>query len=103
MEYQHRGSPHVHGVAWLEDAPDITFIDKTVTTINPAVLPDGSYVSDAPVSKTNPNVCNKAYSEVVRTCVPPVRDTPIVLLPTVSAPNMASTSVDPSHHSQSQG
>ena len=23
FEYQHRGSPHVHGVAWLEDAPDI--------------------------------------------------------------------------------
>ena len=62
-----RGSPHVHGVAWLEDAPDvekvlssavedpsivqdlIRYIDKTVTTMNPAaVLPDGSNVSDAP-------------------------------------------------------
>ena len=77
FEYQHRGSPHVHGVAWLEDAPDvekvlasgntsslITFINKTVTTINPAVLPDGSNVSDAPLPKTNPHVCNKAYSEV---------------------------------------
>ena len=56
FEYQHRGSPHVHGVAWLEDAPDVEkvltsgdsssqeelvrYIDKTVTTINPAVLPD---------------------------------------------------------------
>ena len=23
FEYQHRGSPHVHSVAWLEDAPDV--------------------------------------------------------------------------------
>ncbi len=77
FEYQHRGSPHVHGVAWLENAPDvekvlatgdtsshIRYIDKTVTTANPAVLPDGSNVSDAPLPKTNPHVCNKAYSEV---------------------------------------
>ena len=69
-----------HSVAWLEDAPDvekvlatgdsssqqelIRYIDKTVTTISPAVLPDGSNVSDAPLPKTNPHVCNKAYSEV---------------------------------------
>ena len=78
--YQHRGSPHVHGVAWLEDAPDVkkvlssgdsssqqelvTYIDKTVSTINPAVLPDGSNVADAPLPKTIPHVCNKAYAEV---------------------------------------
>ena len=83
FKYQHRGSPHVHSVAWLEDAPDvekvlssavedpsivqdlIRYIDKTVTTKNPAaVLPDGSNVSDAPLPKTNPHVCNKPYSEV---------------------------------------
>ena len=80
FEYQHRGSPHVHGVAWLEDAPDvekivssedpshqqelIRYINKTVTTINPAILPDGSNVSDAPLPKTNPHVCNKSYSDV---------------------------------------
>ena len=23
FEYQHRGSPHVHGVAWLQDAPEV--------------------------------------------------------------------------------
>jgi len=23
FEYQHRGSPHVHGVVWLTDAPDV--------------------------------------------------------------------------------
>lgn len=80
FEYQHKGSPHVHGVAWLEDAPDvekivssedpshqqelIRYINKTVTTINPAILPDGSNVSDAPLPKTNPHVCNKLYSDV---------------------------------------
>ena len=80
FEYQHRGSPHVHGVAWLEDAPDvekvlassdpasqeelISYINRTVSTINPAVLPDGSNVSDAPVPKTNPHICNKPYSEI---------------------------------------
>ena len=80
FEYQHRGSPHVHGVAWLEDAPDvekilssedpfqqqelIRYIDKTVTTINPPVLPNGSNMSDAPLPKTNPHVCNTPYSEV---------------------------------------
>ncbi len=80
FEYQHRGSPHVHGVAWLQDAPDvekvlasddptcqqelIKHINRTVSTINPAVLPDGSNVSDAPLPKTNPHVCNKRYSEV---------------------------------------
>ena len=80
FEYQHRGSPHVHGVAWLEDAPDVEkvlasndteskedmvrYIDTMITTINPAVLSDGSNVSDAPLPKTNPHVCNKGYSEV---------------------------------------
>ena len=23
FEYQHRGSPHIHGVVWLQDAPDV--------------------------------------------------------------------------------
>ena len=86
FEWQHRGSPHVHGVAWLKDAPnvedvlslsnnesDITdtslqhvmeYINRTVTTINPAVLLDGSNVDDAPLPKTNPHVCNKPYSEI---------------------------------------
>ncbi len=71
FEYQHRGSPHVHGVTWLQDAPDvmkvlvsgdptsqqqlINYIDRTVTSINPAVIPDCSNVSDAPLPNTNPH------------------------------------------------
>ena len=80
FEYQHRGSPHVHGIAWLQDAPDvhnvldtdnlsmqeqlIRYIDNKVSTINPAVLHDGSNVSDAPPPKIDPHICNKQYSEV---------------------------------------
>ena len=83
FEWQHRGSPHVHGLAWLPDAPDveqilassdssshvtteslIQHVDKIVSTVNPAVLPDGSNVDEAPPPKTHPHICNKPYAEV---------------------------------------
>lgn len=83
FEWQHRGSPHVHGLAWLQSAPDIegaftsgpvtpeikqkfiTYIDSIVCTMNPAILPDGSDASQAPAAQTNPHVCNKAFADVV--------------------------------------
>jgi hypothetical protein len=83
FEWQHRGSPHVHGLAWLPDAPDINqilsssdanstatteallqYVDNVVSTTNPAVLPDGSNVDEAPPPKTNPHICNLPYLEV---------------------------------------
>ena len=83
FQWQHRGSPHVHGLAWLPDAPDvkqalstseessaagkeafIQYVDKVVSTTNPAVLPNGSNVNEAPPPKTNPHMCNLPYSEV---------------------------------------
>ena len=83
FEWQHRGSPHVHGLAWLPDAPDVEqvhadseeistaakeallqYVDKIVSTTNPAVLPDWSNVDEAPPPKTNPHICNQPYSEV---------------------------------------
>ena len=85
FEWQHRGSPHVHGLAWLPNAPDvenlssspdlvestkekiIEYADKIISTINPAVLPDGSNISDAPPPKVDPHVCNKPYSQVTDT------------------------------------
>ena len=86
FEWQHRGSPHVNGLAWLTNAPDvenlfssspdlvestkekvIEYADKTISTINPAVLPDGSNVSDAPPTKVEPHICNKPYSQVTDT------------------------------------
>ena len=83
FEWQHRGSPHVHGLTWLPDAPDVEqvlansevtstaavealvqYVDKIVSTTNPAVLPDGSNVDEVPPPKTNPHICNLPYSEV---------------------------------------
>ena len=82
FEWQHRGSPHVHGLAWLPNAPDVEellppsnisdkakeeivqFADGLVSTCNPVVLPDGSNVDDAPAPKTDPHVCNQVYTEV---------------------------------------
>ena len=79
FEWQHRGSPHVHGLAWLSGAPNaekilasssmsreelIRYVDGVVTTINPAVLLDGSNADNAPAPKTNPHICNKSYREV---------------------------------------
>ena len=84
FEWQHRGSPHVHGLAWLPDAPDmeqilasseedadrakeelIHHVDSIVSTLNLAVLPDGSNADDAPPPKTNPHICNQPYSGIV--------------------------------------
>ena len=70
FEWQHRGSPHVHGLAWLPGAPDvqlftdpaaaeenhrqaIAFIDSIISTTNPALLPDGSNLSEAPRAQTH--------------------------------------------------
>ena len=82
FEWQHRGSPHVHGLAWLPNAPDvekllspsnisdeakeeiIRYADGLVSTCNPAVLPNGSNIDDAPAPKTDPHVCNQVYTEV---------------------------------------
>ena len=80
FEWQHRGSPHVHGLAWLQGTPHVEQLlddssetlkeevikhaDHLVSTFNPAVLPDGSNISDAPAPKTNPHICNKAYKDV---------------------------------------
>ena len=82
FEWQHRGSPHVHGLAWLPDAPEveqlftdpgtaeenrqqaIAFIDSVISTTNPALLDDGSNLAEAPLPQTHPHICNKAYADV---------------------------------------
>ena len=36
VEYEQRGSPHVHMLMWVEDAPDVSsFIDKIITCRKP--------------------------------------------------------------------
>ena len=83
FEWQHRGSPHVQGLAWFPDAPDVEQLlsspdsvpdavkeeitkhaDSLVSTINPAVLPDRSNIDIAPAPKTDPHICNKMYQDV---------------------------------------
>ncbi len=82
FEWQHRGSPHVHGLAWLSGAPDIEgifnnsttsesvkqetiqYINSVVTTVNPSIQLDGSNPHNALPPQTDPHVCNKPYIEV---------------------------------------
>ena len=137
FEWQHRGSPHVHGVAWLTNAPHmhtvntscqpslnnttdttthdtnvlvnhddmlrdlidqsssstdsdysetsdsnqsdrdvtsriettqedvLTYVNRVVSTINPALLPDGSDIANAPPPKTNPHICSVPYTQII--------------------------------------
>lgn len=70
FKWQHRGSPHVHGLAWLHNAPNaeqalkeddpsskrelINFIDDLVCTNNPGVLQDGNNLDEAPLQALIP-------------------------------------------------
>ena len=80
FEWQHRGSPHIHGVAWLCNAPNVEhalqdddasskhrlfdFIDSLVCTHNPGILPDGSNLDNAPSASIDPHVCSRPYSQI---------------------------------------
>ena len=80
FEWQHRGSPHIHGVAWLCNAPNVEhalqdddasskhrlfdFIDSLVCTHNPGILPDGSNLDNAPSESIDPHVCSRPYSQI---------------------------------------
>lgn len=52
FEWQHRGSPHIHSVIWIEDAPDV----RTFDSATPAELQDHVQFYDRLVSAMNPNV-----------------------------------------------
>ena len=74
FEWQHRGSPHIHGIAWFPNAPDVekllateddsdliaaveditSYADDVVSTTNPAIAMDGSNPETAPLPKTKP-------------------------------------------------
>ena len=117
----HCGSPHVHGLAWLPDVtvPDVQqvlnasddssaaskeallqYINKVVSTINPAVLPDGSNVDKAPTLRPTPTsvICHtQKWRTLIRTWLTsllPVSDTPVAQLPTAYSLVMANRSVD---------
>ena len=69
----------MHGLAWLSNAPSIElgvvqeasmqqqiteYVDKIVSTVNPAIFEDGSNASDAPLPQVDPHVCNKPFDTV---------------------------------------
>ena len=62
FEWQHRGSPHVHGLAWLPNTPDVEL--SIVSTVNPAIFSDGSDASSAPRPQTGPHICEKLFKDV---------------------------------------
>ena len=85
FEWQHRGSPHVHGVAWLENAPDVeqlltaqeesdvfaaakqitSYVDGLISTMNPGISGDGGDGEIFPPAVTKPlHICNKSYAAV---------------------------------------
>ena len=82
FEWQHRGSPHVHGVAWLPNAPNVEqllssaevpetlrqeivqYADRTVTTLNPAQSSTANSDTQWPIPVTNPHICNKSYLDI---------------------------------------
>ena len=51
-------------LCWLLDNQSIKFIDSLATTSNPAVLPVGNDLDDAPTPRIKPHICSKPYSEV---------------------------------------
>ena len=76
FKWQHRGSPHVYGVAWLEGAPDVemllatddllklldatdkitAYVDRLVSTTNPGILADRNNMQKVvPLPVTNPH------------------------------------------------
>ena len=69
----------MHGLAWLPDTPDVEQLlvdtndnlmeqnikhaDGLVSTINPAVIADGSNTANTPAPKVDPHICNKIYRD----------------------------------------
>ncbi len=78
FEWQHRGSPHVHGVAWLQNAPDIekllssddsaelldaaeritAYVHGLVSTMNPGISADGCGGVDGVYARPAHNASN---------------------------------------------
>ncbi|KAK3932760.1 2-dehydro-3-deoxyphosphooctonate aldolase [Frankliniella fusca] len=73
IEYQHRGSPHVHGVAWLRGAPDVTnihraseeegkqkiidYLNELISTVHPNIAAQPDLIH--PCRKTSKDIHNK--------------------------------------------
>ena len=87
FEWQHRGSPHVHGVAWLQNAPqaeqllsaddDLKLLDAveqitsyvnslvSTMTMNPGIPADSNNIVHAvPIPNIKEHVCNRKFLEI---------------------------------------
>jgi len=87
VEYQHRGSPHVHGLLWLANAPNVTqapidlvaaaaYADKHISAMNPRgdvdSVPRGAFLlATHPASVPYAQVPDylKDYSDLINTCM----------------------------------
>ena len=82
FEWQYRGSPHVHGVAWLQNAPQAeqllsadndlklldaveqitSYVDSLVSTMNPGIPAHSNNIVHAvPIPKIKEHVCNRKF------------------------------------------
>ena len=61
VEFQHRGSPHIHGIVWLNGAPDITLLnrDSSAETIDRY-----KYYYDSLISACNPSPGGKNFFQL---------------------------------------
>ena len=109
FEWQHRGSPLVHGLAWLPDPPDveqlhdsaneeyimiILSLPSTLLSYQMAVtLPMHQLQTFIPTSATSHIWTSRILIRTLQIWWPPARDTLAAQLPTASALSMASRSV----------
>ena len=82
-EWQHRGSVHVHGLAWVKNSPRAEklkdpdpnvraatiaevekYADELISTMNPAYSTDGTEIIQPPSGKSAPHPCAQNYSSV---------------------------------------
>ena len=118
FEWQHIGSPHVLGLAWLANAPNvenlissspdlvestkekiIEYADKIMSTINAAVLPDGSNMMLHHLKLIRMFVINHILKSLILKKTSQIsllhaKDILAALKPTVFVDVMASKSVD---------
>lgn len=61
FEYQFRGSPHVHGLLWLDESPDTSFLDTRIPTPQEKLIIEQYF--DKIVTAMNPN-CDEAPADI---------------------------------------
>ena len=65
FEWQHRGSPHVHGLAWLPNAPDVEQLLSSPENVPAPLKEEITKYADGLVSTINPAVTRLPVFRVV--------------------------------------